>query len=150
MKKRKTGINRAKAIIALLAVFVLVIVLFQFNHKSAIIRFVENHSDELMRYAEDMIQTGSNGESEIYGDYEMTYWADTGMVEFVARKTGIGASSVYEGFYYSLNDMPLGFQGNQVDFTVSDSGWTWKESIGDNWEYTEKIQNHWYWFEFHF
>lgn len=64
------------------------------------------------------IQTGSNGENETYGDYEVTYWADTGMVEFVARKTGIGSSSVYEGFYYSLNDTPLGFQGNQVDFTL--------------------------------
>ena len=150
MDKKSRSIKRMTVIGIVFLLLVIAVLSFASSKSASIRRFVKNNSVELTQYAENIIQTGSNRENETYGDYEVTYWADTGMVEFVARKAGIGSSSVYEGFYYSLNDTPLGFQGNQVDFTVSDSGWTWKESKGDNWEYTEKIQEHWFWFESHF
>lgn len=150
MEKEKTTIKRAKVIFVLLAILALVIVLFQFNKNSSITHFVENNSEELMQYAENMIQTANAGESVIYKNFEVTYWKNEDMVEFLVKKKGIGSSNSYEGFYYSPNDKPLGFHGNQVDFIPSESGWMWKESDGDNWEYTEKILKHWYWFEFHF
>ncbi|MDO4286322.1 MAG: hypothetical protein Q4C40_01195 [Eubacteriales bacterium] len=145
--------KNVKWIAVMVIIFILLVIAvasFVSGKSASIRRFVNSNSVELTQYAQNMIKTGSNGECETYGDYEVTYWADTGMVEFVLRKHGMGSASVYEGFYYSPNDTPLGFQGNQVDFTISDSGWTWEESNGDNWEYTEKILEHWYWFEFHF
>lgn len=150
MNPKCVFVKRVTGIIIIFSLLIIVVTFFAIRKPVSIQNFVKDHSDKLTQYAESMIQTGSNGKRETYGDYEMTYWATTNMVEFVARKNGIGSSTVYEGFYYSPDDKPLGFQGNQVQFTESDSGWIWKESNGDNWEYTEKIQEHWYWFEFHF
>ena len=150
MNPKCVFVKRVTGIIIIFSLLIIVVTFFVIRKPVSIQNFVKDHSDELTQYAESMIQNGSNGKSETYGDYEMTYWATTNMVEFVARKNGIGSSTVYKGFYYSPDDKPLGFQGNQVQFTESDSGGTWKESDGDNWEYTEKIQDHWYWFEFHF
>lgn len=150
MNKKSRSIKRMTVIGIVFILLVIAVASFVSGKSASIRRFVKSNSVELTQYAQNMIKTGSNGECETYGDYEVTYWADTDMVEFVLRKHGMGSASVYEGFYYSPNDTPLGFQGNQVDFITSDSGWTWEESNGDNWEYTEKILEHWYWFKFHF
>lgn len=150
MGKEKTATKRAKMIFAFLAVLSLAIVLFQFHKDPSITHFVEQNYEELTQYAENMIETANAGESVIYKNFEVTYWENEDMVEFLAKKKGIGSSTNYEGFYYSPNDNPLGFQGNQVNFIPSESGWMWKESDGDNWEYTEKILECWYWFEIHF
>lgn len=150
MNKKSRSIKRMTGIGIVFILLVIAVAFFVSGKSASIRRFVKSNSVELTQYAQNMIKTGSNGECETYGDYEVTYWADTDMVEFILRKHGMGSASVYEGFYYSPDDTPLGFQGNQVDFTTSDSGWTWEESNGDNCEYTEKILEHWYWFEFHF
>lgn len=150
MNKKSRSIKRMTGIGIVFILLVIAVASFVSGKSASIRRFVKSNSVELTQYAQNMIKTGSNGECETYGDYEVTYWADTDMVEFILRKHGMGSASVYEGFYYSPDDTPLGFQGNQVDFTTSDSGWTWEESNGDNCEYTEKILEHWYWFEFHF
>ena len=150
MGKEKTATKRAKMIFAFLAVLSLAIVLFQFHKDPSITHFVEQNYEELTQYAENMIETANAGESVIYKNFEVTYWENEDMVEFLAKKKGIGSSTNYVGFYYSPNDNPLGFQGNQVNFIPSESGWMWKESDGDNWAYTEKILECWYWFEIHF
>lgn len=150
MGKEKAATKRAKIIFAFLAILSLAIVLFQFNKAPSITHFVENNYEELTQYAENMIRTANAGESVTYKNFEVTYWENDDMVEFLAKKKGIGSSTNYVGFYYSPNDKPLGFQGIQVNFIPSESGWMWKESDGDNWEYTEKILECWYWFEFHF
>ena len=113
-------------------------------------RFVKNNAAELTQYVETMLQTTSDGEQDMYDGYEVTCWPSTSMVEFIASGKGLTPSAVYEGFYYSPQDIPLGFQGTQAEFTADGDGWTWEEPGGDNWEYTEKIQDQWYWFEMHF
>ena len=97
-----------------------------------------------------MIQSNNNGDESTYGNFDVTYWATANMVEFVSQKSGLGSSNTYEGFYYSPYDQLIGFQGNQVEFIEHQSGWIWNEVEGDNWEYIEKITEHWYWFEIHF
>lgn len=39
-----------------------------------------------------------------------------------------------------------------LEFIEHYPGWIWYEDYenSDNWEYTEKIMENWYWFEMHF
>ena len=61
-----------------------------------------------------------------------------------------GSETVYEGFYYSDEDVPFGFQGTSMSFQSDGGGWSWHESDGDNFEYTENILGKWYWYRMHF
>lgn len=144
------GSKRIRIAVILLAAMVLIITLYQLRQKTAVIWYVERHFDELTQYAENMMQNGTNGETDTYGRCSVTYWADDGMVEFITGGSGLGSATVYRGIYYSANDLPLGFQGMDVTYTADGAGWKWSESDGDNWEYTERILDHWYWFEMHF
>ena len=73
-----------------------------------------------------------------------------GMIEFSTFSSGFGSETVYEGFYYSDEDVPFGFQGASMSFQSDGGGWSWHESDGDNFEYTEKILGKWYWYRMHF
>lgn len=72
------------------------------------------------------------------------------MIEFVVRASGMGSSTAYEGFYYSAQGRPIGFQGTELDFQPDGAGWRWEESGRDNMELTEQILPHWYWFRMSF
>ena len=60
------------------------------------------------------------------------------MIEFSTFSSGFGSETVYEGFYYSDEDVPCGFQGTCMSFQFDGGSWSWHESDGDNFEYTEK------------
>lgn len=150
MKRKKVSTGHAKVITSFFIVLVIAITFFIFDPLFSINRFVKNNYSELMEYAESMVQAGNNGECAIYGNFEVTYWADSNMVEFIVRKKGLGSSSSYEGFYYSPDNQLLAFQGNLVDFVPYKSGWIWEENDGDNHEYIEKIMDNWYRFEIYF
>jgi hypothetical protein len=64
------------------------------------------------------------------------------MVDFWCGGYGLGSSTSYSGFYYSPDDIPLGFQGTAMDLVKYDSGWKYKELDSDNQYYTEKISTH--------
>lgn len=49
--------------------------------------------------------------------------------------------------YYVSDDEPMGFQGVSVKLEPYGDGWKWKEVNGDNAYYTEKIKDHWYYYE---
>lgn len=72
------------------------------------------------------------------------------MIQFDVKKGGFGTSTTYEGFYYSLEDIPRGFQGVDIEFQCNGVGWEWHDSNNDNSAYTEQIIDNWYWFEMHF
>lgn len=72
------------------------------------------------------------------------------MVEFFSGAKDLCSEMTYTGFYYSPDDTPRGFQGSEVEFVPHESGWLWQEENGDNRQYTEKIIDHWYWYEVHF
>ena len=72
------------------------------------------------------------------------------MVEFIIKGTGIGSSTACEGFDYSEDDRPIGFQGTELDFVRDGTGWSRREENGDNHEQIEKIAVHWYWFRMSF
>lgn len=117
---------------------------------NSIINYVQNNHIDLQNYSEK-IRQNTISKTEYYDNWEVTYWPSTGIVEFMSKDNPHLQSS-YKGFYYSRDDKPLGFQGNNMEFTEHDPGWIWVEDRehSDNWEYTEKIMDNWYWFDMHF
>ena len=85
-----------------------------------------------------------------YNGWQVSCYPAVGMVEFITKGTGVGSSTTYEGFYYSEDDRPIGFQGTEAGFVPYDTGWSWEEEKGDNRERTERITARWYWFQMNF
>ena len=118
--------------------------------KPTVINYVQRHSTELMHYAESVIKDNNYNSTATYNGWDVSYWAESNMVEFLVKGFGLGSATTYEGFYYSPDDKPIGFQGADVDFEKESIGWRWEDSTGDNWNYTEKIIDRWYCFKMSF
>ena len=69
------------------------------------------------------------------------------IVEYFYKGYGIASAGLYTGFYYTSADEPIGFQGSTHKLTKAKNGWEWKEPNGDNFDYTEKITDHWYYYK---
>lgn len=72
------------------------------------------------------------------------------MVQFDTWAFGLAPSSRHYGFYYSLNDEPILYLGQEYELTPDGDGWSWQQPDSDNRGYTEKIINNWYYYEMHF
>lgn len=129
---------------AAIAILVAVVLFAADTPKKSTISYVQKNQAELEEYAAGFsIANGS------YNGWDVSSWGND-MLEFTVGGSGFGSSTSYYGFYYSPIDVPLGFQGTDVDFVEDKDGWRWEEENGDNWNYTEKITDKWYWFEMHF
>lgn len=116
--------------------------------KAGIIEYVQTNQEALEQFAVGLMENPS-GDNE-YNGWQVTCYGDARMVEFVIRGTGVGSSTTYEGFYYSEDDCPIGFQGTEAGFVPDDTGWSWEEENGNNRERTERITARWYWFQMNF
>ena len=74
------------------------------------------------------------------------YTGEHAMIEFFVKGRGIAPASVYYGFYYSPDGVPLAFQNAKNGLVPSGNGWEWKAG-GDNRGYTEQISGNWYYYE---
>ena len=111
--------------------------------------YVRCNYTHLEEFAAEVIQTGAIPDDR-YKRRDVRYYPECGMIEFSTFSSGFGSETVYEGFYYSDEDVPFGFQGTSMSFQSDGGGWSWHESDGDNFEYTEKILGKWYWYRMHF
>ena len=118
--------------------------------QSGVIAYVKNHTEEMTAYAQDLLETGTAGEAQAFHDWPVTVDPNRGQVEFFTSGSGMGSETSYKGVYYSAADTPLGVQGAELDFTAAENGWRWEEADGDNWQYTERIVAHWFWYEAHY
>lgn len=116
--------------------------------KADIIEYVQTNQEALEQFATGLM-ADSSGDTA-YNGWQVSCYPAVGMVEFITKGTGVGSSTAYEGFYYSEDDRPIGFQGTEAGFVPDDTGWSWEEEKGDNRERTEKITAHWYWFQMNF
>lgn len=116
--------------------------------KADIIEYVQTNQEALEQFATGLM--ADPPEDTAYNGWQVSYYPAAGMVEFTTKGTGIGSATAYEGFYYSEDDRPMGFQGTELDFTRDDTGWSWEEADGDNHERTERITARWYWFQMNF
>lgn len=111
--------------------------------------YVRCNYTHLEEFAAEVIQTGAIPDDR-YKRRDVRYYPEYGMIEFSTFSSGFGSETVYEGFYYSDEDVPCGFQGTSMSFQFDGGSWSWHESDGDNFEYTENILGKWYWYRMHF
>lgn len=116
--------------------------------KADIIEYVQTNQEALEQFATGLLADPPGVTA--YNEWQVSWYPSAGMVEFITKGSGIGSATAYEGFYYSEDDRPIGFQGTEVDFTRDDTGWSWEEADGDNHERTERITACWYWFRMDF
>ena len=125
-----------------------VVILQKGSTKSEIFDYVQGNQADLERFAVELIRV--NGKDAKYRNWPVAYYEDVRTVEFLTKGSGLGPVTTYEGFYYSENDVPIGFQGVELDFIQDGDGWIWRESNGDNCNQTERITEHWFWFKMSF
>lgn len=89
-----------------------------------------------------------NGVPVIWGVKSHNTWeGEHDMTEFVLFYSGFGSETTYYGCYYSWDDVPLAFQNQDVELVQNGHAyWKWKGE-GDNRGATQKILDHWYYFE---
>lgn len=138
---------KRKRFFIIFAAAVCVFVVFR-DSKSNVAYYVKNNQNKLESFVENVIETNDLSTKTTYNGWDVFYRKEANMVEFITFAFGIAPSSTYKGFYYSPNDTPLGFQGVNLTFTKNDTGWVYND--GNNIEYTEKVMDHWYWFEMNF
>lgn len=125
-----------------------VVILQKGSTKSEIFDYVQGNQADLERFAVELMRV--NGKDAKYKDWPVACYEDVRTVEFLTKGSGLGPVTTYEGFYYSENDVPIGFQGVELDFIQDGDGWIWRESNGDNCNQTERITEHWFWFKMSF
>ena len=87
---------------------------------------------------------------ELEGVQKLRYWKNDGedlIIEYFCEGSGIASAGTYAGFYYTSEDQHVGYEGTASNFTKEKNGWRWEEENGDNYEYTERISAHWYYYE---
>lgn len=76
-----------------------------------------------------------------------TWEGEHDMTEFLLFYSGFGSETTCYGCYYSWDDVPLAFQNQDVELIQNGHAyWTW-QGEGDNCGATQKIMDHWYYFE---
>lgn len=125
-----------------------VVILQKGSTKSEIFDYVQGNQADLERFAVELMRV--NGKDAKYKDWPVACYEDVRTVEFLTKGSGLGPVTTYEGFYYSENDVPVGFQGVELDFIQDGDGWIWREANGDNCDQTERITEHWFWFKMSF
>lgn len=149
MKKRNAGFAAVCALCAIAAAGLLYAAVFRApGGKDAIVEYVQTNQESLERFAAGLLEEPS--EDAEYHGWRAACYPEARMVEFLTGGTGMGPSTTYEGFYYSEEDRPVGFQGTELDFKRDGDGWSWEEEDGDNRERTERITARWYWFQMSF
>ena len=118
------------------------------SSKSEIFDYVQENQADLERFAVELMRV--NGQDAKYKEWTASYYEDARTVEFLTKGSGLGPATTYEGFYYSENNFPIGFQGVELDFVQDGDGWIWRETGGDNYDQTERIIEHWFWFKMSF
>ena len=120
------------------------------NPQRTITNYVKANQEQLEEFVLTIIGSEVSEVDYSYNELQVSYWPESETIEFITHTSGIVAASTYEGFYYSVNDTPQGFQGTKVNFIPKDNGLFWQEPTGDNQAYIENIVGNWYWFRYSF
>jgi hypothetical protein len=113
--------------------------------KSDIFEFVCENEEELLK----AIDEGNFSAFENQGFIQTIDTNDT-VVDFSCGGAGIGSSTSYVGFYYTANnDMTAVWCAPPPDTPLipSGDGFSWPETQGDNWYYTQHICGNFYYYE---
>jgi len=117
------------------------------RQEKKVMDYYQVHAEELKEAMEDHFQNGVPL-SPPSGSVTMREWIGKHtIVEYTATGKGIASASVYCGFFYSVDDVPVSFQNSgETLIQTSDNEWEWKGD-GDNHGLIRRIEPHWYYFE---
>ncbi len=148
--KNRTKIGKVFKIIVTAAIILCIISAFLIKTKGFIFLLVEHDQENLTAMANAIIESGEESPEHSWYFSNVYYKDSIGMVEFTTSYWGIAPSGVKKGFYYSPENIPLGYNygGEVLSFLPYEAGWLWEEEDGNNTMYTERIVDHWFWFEF--
>ncbi len=127
------------------------------GRKNAASRIINQNIVEITRTANEVLETGEVPEGADFSGVERISYAAPDWVGFQTggrEQSGDDAGEAYCGFYYSPDDEPLGFQGEDMDLvpdTGTDGVWTWQgednSGSGGGSYYTARIQQCWFYYE---
>lgn len=137
-------------IIGIVIILLVSIVNYFAKPERRIERFVLKYEGELQQIA-DAHLNGDLSIKEFKGaEVEQVFPGEHPMLQFSACGFGIAPASVYYGFYYSPNDVPLTYQNAEEELMKeADDKWQWKGE-GDNGGVTYKIKDKWYYYKARF
>ncbi len=148
--KRRLGKAWKAGICLVLALLVLGagVLIHPLNYTKA---FLYLHGPDLETRLLDALRDGEPGYPVIpsgTGIRSFNLWTgEQDMMEFMLNSKGFGTQSYYFGCYYSYADVPLPFQNAAVPLeSQGENTWHW-QGEGDNWGRTQKLRDHWYFFE---
>ncbi len=118
--------------------------------KSQIFNLVEKNYDIIM---DDISKDDFNDTKSIKKIKSVSI--NENIISFNCGGKGLGSATSYYGFYYSVNDEPIGayFGTNIVgkfELMPDGDGYSYTEENSDNTYYTEKIIENFYYYESHF
>ena len=107
--------QRGKIILLCLCLIFAMLIISGKASKLGTYLYVRCNYTHLEEFAAEVIQTGAIPDDR-YKRRDVRYYPECGMIEFSTFSSGFGSETVYEGFYYSDEDVPCGFQGTCMSF----------------------------------
>ena len=110
--------------------------------RGSILRYVENHQEELEERVE-------RADFEGIGYPVLEVNAAEECIEFECGGSGFGPETSYWGFFYSAEDNihAVWCAPPRGTLRPDGDGWSWQESDGDNEYYIQHIVGHFYYYE---
>ena len=133
------------SIILLLAiVFILHNVFNNMTSKEKIFTLVEQNVSEIKK---DIKNNDFTFSKNLKGIKDINI-QNNGIIDFYCGGAGFGSSTSYCGFYWSENDSisDIWCEGAKDEIKTDGSGFSYHEVNGDNYYYTEKICDHFYYY----
>ena len=113
-----------------ICVFLTLLLVSQLHYEKRIQKFVLRNEEELTEFTKNYLAVTKED-----------------VVAFYMGGFGLAPSSVYYGFYYSPEDIPVGTgEGQLVKAEGDNAGWSW-QGYGDNGGEIRKIKPHWYYYK---
>ncbi len=121
--------------------------------KSEINDYVIENRTDLNNYVTRLLSEKIDDHHGEFDGMKVDLWKNRNVVEFSKDRWcfGIVPASTYRGFYYSPENVPLGFQGAALEFKSVENGWESEPYPGSSiHEYTERITDNWFFYEVKF
>lgn len=150
MKTRIKMPRFTKKTAAAIGVGLIIALLLCFIFYPALVQsYVQARHEKLEAYALELLKTEKYSH---YGLWSVYAYPEKGLVQFQTGGSGLAPGSTYEGFYYSIEDIHIPYQGFDMEQTTQGytAYWAGDPETSDNWGKSTKIMDHWYWFEAHF
>lgn len=117
------------------------------SKESEIAAYILNNQEILTHMASAALTSGIDTVKLIDGVNSIDCWNDADCVEFKYYSIGLGnALGTHYGFYYSTEDMPAAYGGQNVNLITSENGWFWSGE-DDSSGFTKKLMDNWYYYE---